>query len=106
MMQRTLRAVFEDGVLRPLDRLALPEHQEVQITVTVPAVEEVPTPAAWADLTHLVTSLNDNEIAARLSALKNAALSRQAQLASRSGVPFSSSTDLIEEVRREQDERF
>ncbi|MBI3972160.1 MAG: antitoxin family protein [Chloroflexi bacterium] len=36
-MRRTLEAVYEDGVLKPLEALDLPEHQRVQVTVTVPA---------------------------------------------------------------------
>ena len=33
-MQLTLDAVFEDGVLKPLETLNLPEHQRVRITLT------------------------------------------------------------------------
>jgi predicted DNA-binding antitoxin AbrB/MazE fold protein len=41
-MARTLEAVYENGVLRPLEPLALEEHQHVQVTVSpmAPADEE------------------------------------------------------------------
>jgi len=42
-MTRTLEAVYENGVLRPLEPLALEEHQRVQVTVSpmLPAGEDV-----------------------------------------------------------------
>lgn len=33
---RTIEAVFEDGVFRPLSAVRLPEHQRVSLVVTVP----------------------------------------------------------------------
>ena len=32
-MARQLEAIFEDGVLRPLEPLTLPEHQRVRLTI-------------------------------------------------------------------------
>ena len=32
-MSQTIPAIYEDGVLKPLEKLALAEHQHVQITV-------------------------------------------------------------------------
>jgi len=32
-MTQTIRAVYENGVLRPLDAIALKEHEEVKVTV-------------------------------------------------------------------------
>ena len=32
-MDRTLEAVYENGVLRPIVPLVLPEHQRVQVTI-------------------------------------------------------------------------
>ncbi|MCG8349952.1 MAG: antitoxin family protein [Chloroflexales bacterium] len=43
-MNQTITAVFENGVLRPLTSLDLPEHTAVQVTITIPppsAVAEV-----------------------------------------------------------------
>jgi len=42
-MTKTLEAVYENGVLRPLAPLALEEHQHVQVTVSplTPREEEV-----------------------------------------------------------------
>jgi predicted DNA-binding antitoxin AbrB/MazE fold protein len=37
MMVQTLQAVYENGVLRPLEPLALSEHQRVVVTVSDPA---------------------------------------------------------------------
>ena len=34
--ERTIEAVFEDGVFRPLADVRLPEHQRVSLVVTVP----------------------------------------------------------------------
>jgi predicted DNA-binding antitoxin AbrB/MazE fold protein len=45
---RTVDAVYEDGVLKPLGALDLPEHQRVRVTVDV-AADERPDEAlrAW-----------------------------------------------------------
>lgn len=41
-MTLQLEAVFEQGVLRPLEPLSLPEQQHVMVTITdVPVVEQV-----------------------------------------------------------------
>jgi predicted DNA-binding antitoxin AbrB/MazE fold protein len=34
-MNQTITAVFENGVLRPLTSLDLPEHTEVQVTIII-----------------------------------------------------------------------
>jgi len=36
-MTKTLQAVYENGVLRPLEPLSLKEHQQVVVTVSDPA---------------------------------------------------------------------
>ncbi len=37
-MGKTVKAVYENGVLRPLEPLSLPEHREVEVSVSeVPA---------------------------------------------------------------------
>jgi predicted DNA-binding antitoxin AbrB/MazE fold protein len=36
-MTKTLQAVYENGILRPLEPLALEEHQRVMVTVSDPA---------------------------------------------------------------------
>lgn len=41
-MARQLEAVYEDGVLRPLEPLVLPEHQRVHLTL-----EERPRRLSW-----------------------------------------------------------
>lgn len=38
-MDYILEAIFENGVLKPLESLKLPEHQKVTITVQLPPVE-------------------------------------------------------------------
>ena len=48
-MQRTVSAVYEDGVLKPLEALDLPEHQRVEITIAVPPTESADEAfAAWS----------------------------------------------------------
>ena len=33
-MPQTIRAIYEDGVLKPLARLDIPEHRMLEITIT------------------------------------------------------------------------
>jgi predicted DNA-binding antitoxin AbrB/MazE fold protein len=47
-MTKTLQAVFENGVLRPLEPLDLPEHQEVNLVLT-PAYAKLPNCQPWLD---------------------------------------------------------
>jgi excisionase family DNA binding protein len=49
--------------------------------------------------------LTDDEVTRRLAALERATVFRRAQLASRGGVPFSSSTELIRQTREELGDR-
>ncbi len=48
-MERTVSAVYEDGVLKPLEALDLPEHHRVTITLELPS-REAPEEAlkAWS----------------------------------------------------------
>lgn len=59
-MTRTIEAVYEDGVLKPLTPLQLPEHQRVSVTI-----EELPESPeevlrAWGQV---YEGLSDKEIA-------------------------------------------
>jgi predicted DNA-binding antitoxin AbrB/MazE fold protein len=47
-MSLTIDAIYENGVLRPLGRIELPEHQHVRVTVDVVASDTAP-PAAGAE---------------------------------------------------------
>jgi predicted DNA-binding antitoxin AbrB/MazE fold protein len=38
-MTRVVEAIYENGMLRPLEMLDLPEHQRVRITIHEPIVE-------------------------------------------------------------------
>jgi len=38
-MNQVLEAIYENGVLKPLKSLKLPEHQKVTITIQLPLVE-------------------------------------------------------------------
>jgi len=40
-MSRTIHAVFENGVFRPVEEVDLPEHEEVEITIH----EDIPADA-------------------------------------------------------------
>ena len=46
-MTRSLQAIYEKGVLRPLEPLPLQEHQQVTVTVTDPEDGD------WVDVTFL-----------------------------------------------------
>jgi predicted DNA-binding antitoxin AbrB/MazE fold protein len=46
-MTQSLRAVFEQGVLRPLEPLSLKEHQQVTVTLSDPENGD------WADMAFL-----------------------------------------------------
>jgi predicted DNA-binding antitoxin AbrB/MazE fold protein len=54
MSEQTVPAIFEDGVLKPLEAVDLTEHQRVEVTVRVPdaggsrTAEEVL--AAWESI--------------------------------------------------------
>jgi predicted DNA-binding antitoxin AbrB/MazE fold protein len=39
MMARVIDAIYENGTLKPLETLDLPEHQRVRITIHEPIVE-------------------------------------------------------------------
>jgi len=56
-MNQSLQAVYEGGVLRPLEPLTLKEHQRVTVTVSDPNESE------WVDtafLRHLETQADDS----------------------------------------------
>ena len=38
-MDRTLEAIFERGVFKPLEKLSIPEHQRVLLTIHLPPIE-------------------------------------------------------------------
>jgi predicted DNA-binding antitoxin AbrB/MazE fold protein len=47
-MARVIDAIYENGTLKPLETLNLPEHQRVRITIHEPIVESPDeTLAAW-----------------------------------------------------------
>jgi predicted DNA-binding antitoxin AbrB/MazE fold protein len=60
-MARDIDAIYEEGILKPLEALDLPEHQRVRITIHEPA-EESPdeTLDAWQGV---YDGLTDEEIA-------------------------------------------
>jgi predicted DNA-binding antitoxin AbrB/MazE fold protein len=60
-MERTLKAIYEQGVLTPLEPLELPEHQRVIITIHGP-IPESPDEAldAWH---HVYEGLSDEDVA-------------------------------------------
>jgi predicted DNA-binding antitoxin AbrB/MazE fold protein len=37
-MPKTIEAVYEDGILKPLEDLELPEHKKVEITISTPDI--------------------------------------------------------------------
>ena len=60
-MARVVEAIYEDGMLKPLERLDLPEHQRVRITIHEPIVE---SPEETLEAWHQVyEGCTDEEIA-------------------------------------------
>jgi predicted DNA-binding antitoxin AbrB/MazE fold protein len=60
-MDHVLEAVYENGVLKPLESLNLPEHQRVTITIQLPLVEN---PFQELESWHQVyAGLSDSDIA-------------------------------------------
>jgi predicted DNA-binding antitoxin AbrB/MazE fold protein len=57
---RTIEAIFEGGVFRPLDRVELPDHERVRLTVESPQEVAERELAAWEQV---YTGLTENEIA-------------------------------------------
>jgi predicted DNA-binding antitoxin AbrB/MazE fold protein len=56
-MEKTFEAVYENGVLRPLERLELPNLQRVHVTISdlpAPATDVAGyfEPSEWADAKH------------------------------------------------------
>lgn len=41
MVARTFEAIYEDGVLKPIDNLDLPEHQRVRVTIDLAPDEPI-----------------------------------------------------------------
>jgi predicted DNA-binding antitoxin AbrB/MazE fold protein len=39
ILTQTIKAVFENGVLKPMEPFDLPEHTQVRVTVELPPVE-------------------------------------------------------------------
>lgn len=84
-MRRSLKAVYEKGVLRPLEPLRLEEHQEVWLTVTEPEEGE------WLD----------EEFIRRLESQADDRVSIQDVRCALAKIPGQLSDD----ARRERDER-
>jgi predicted DNA-binding antitoxin AbrB/MazE fold protein len=85
-MTRSLQAVYENGVLRPLEPLAFSEHQ--QVTVTVTDHED----GDWLDSAYLRYLETQADESVTLEEVR-AALAK---------IPGS----MVEDFRRERDDRF
>jgi predicted DNA-binding antitoxin AbrB/MazE fold protein len=57
-MVRTLPAVYENGVLRPLEPLPLKDHQRVTVTITESPIEAA---EKWLDHAYLASLESDDE---------------------------------------------
>ena len=62
-MTQTVAAIFEDGVLKPLKKLVLAEHEEVQVTVESQASQEVPLTDSDDPLRGLATATGIPDLA-------------------------------------------
>lgn len=46
-MPKTIEAIYENGVLKPLEKLDIEEHKKIRIIIAVPeseVIEEIPKP--------------------------------------------------------------
>jgi predicted DNA-binding antitoxin AbrB/MazE fold protein len=84
-MTRSLQAIYENGVLRPLEPLTLKEHQQVTVTVSDPADGE------WLDVTFLRYLETQADESVTIEQVR-AALAK---------IPGS----MVDDFRRERDER-
>ena len=63
-MSQVITAVYEEGVLRPLDRLQLDEHERVRVTVeSLSANDSAPLPPAADPLADLRVSTGIPDLA-------------------------------------------
>jgi predicted DNA-binding antitoxin AbrB/MazE fold protein len=85
-MTRSLQAVFENGVLRPLEPLALKEQQQVTVTVTDQDPE----------------GLVDSAFLQYLEAQADESVTLEEVRAALGKIPGS----MVEDFRRERDDRF
>ncbi|WPL18941.1 hypothetical protein Thiowin_04037 [Thiorhodovibrio winogradskyi] len=62
-MNQHLRAIYEAGVLRPLEAVSLSEHQEVALVLqTLDAdLDDIPTSPIWEFAAELASTLPDDE---------------------------------------------
>jgi hypothetical protein len=52
---RTIRAIYEGGVFRPLDDVSLEEHAEVEVVIpSSPAVRDPDDPTGWKAIRRLI----------------------------------------------------
>jgi len=63
-MEKTLQAVYRDGVLQPLENVPLEERQQVTVTISDPANASQDlagyfTPEEWAEAVHDDISLDE-----------------------------------------------
>jgi predicted DNA-binding antitoxin AbrB/MazE fold protein len=84
-MRKTLRAIYENGVLRPLEPLGLQEHQQVAIVVS-----ELPIARSeeeWLDVDYLQHAAREADDSVSLEAVR-AALAK---------IPHSLTADFVDE---------
>jgi predicted DNA-binding antitoxin AbrB/MazE fold protein len=84
-MRKTLQAIYENGVLRPLEPLDLPEHQQVAVVVS-----QLPTASLdedWMDTEYLRLAASEADDSISLEAVR-AALAK---------IPGSLTADFIAE---------
>ena len=63
-MSQVITAIYEDGVLKPLDRLQLDEHEHVRVTVeSAPGRDALPLPPAADPLANLRVSTGIPDLA-------------------------------------------
>ena len=86
MMSRKVKAIYEEGVFRPLEPLTLPERQQVEVTIPETAADEV----------------LDTEYIERVKKMELPEVSLEEVRRALSGIPGKLSDDFIDE----REERF
>jgi predicted DNA-binding antitoxin AbrB/MazE fold protein len=85
-MSRKVKAIYEEGVFRPLEPLTLPERQQVEVTIPETAADEV----------------LDTEYIERVKKMELPEVSLEEVRRALSGIPRKLSDDFIDE----REERF
>jgi predicted DNA-binding antitoxin AbrB/MazE fold protein len=58
-MTTAVKAIYEDGVLKPKEPLSLEEHSEVEVLVLTPVAHDPDDPTGWKAIDELIGFIKD-----------------------------------------------